>query len=140
MFSYRPDQGVYGRGIAFWSLTIYAGLAGNRFYYWVQRFDWTNKRLLADEIPVLALYLTPALLLGVGVFSALAWGVWKLVNHPKIADLLIDTEAEMKKVTWPTFEDCKNSSLIVIGCVVFMLAFLWFTDTALGWFFTDVVY
>ncbi len=147
MFSYRPDQGVYARGIAFWALTAYAGLAGNRFFYEIQGWDLgfdlggkVTTHLLADPLPVLGMHLTPALLIGVGVFLALTYLAWRVANHPKLADLLIDTEAEMKKVTWPSFEDSKASSIVVIGCVAFLLAFLWVADTALGWFFSGVVY
>jgi len=136
MFRYRPDQGVYARGTAFWCLVIFAWLAATRFHYWTQSFgDWPSKRLMADKIAVVGVYLTPSLFLGIGLFLALLLGIWKLVNHAKLADLLIDTEQEMRKVTWPSFEDSKTSSLVVIGCVVFMLLFLMGSDFALGWAF-----
>lgn len=141
MFRYRADQGVYARGIAFWALTAYAFLAGRRLYFWSQTWgDWPTARLTADRIPVLGFHLTPAFLLGLTVFALLAFVAWRVVNVGKLADLLIDTEAEMKKVTWPSFDDSKKSSLVVIGCVVFMLVFLAAADLGLQWFFQDVVF
>ncbi len=98
MFGYRPDQGVYARGTAFWAITAYAGFAGTRFYYWVQRFDFASDPMLQGEIPVLGMRLTGALVLGVAVFLGLTYLAWRVVNMPKLADLLVDTEAEMKKV------------------------------------------
>ena len=55
---------------------------------------------MAEKVPVLGSYLTPALLVGVAACLGLTYAVaWRVVNTPKLADLLIDTEAEMKKVT-----------------------------------------
>jgi preprotein translocase SecE subunit len=50
--------------------------------------------------------------------------IWRWLDKPKNADLLIDTESEMRKVTWPTFKDVVSSSLVVIFCVLFLLVFL----------------
>lgn len=140
MFSYRPDQGVFARGIAFWGVTAYAWYAGRSLYYWIQRFDFANHRIGGDEIPVVGMYLTPGLLIGCAIFAAITFGAWKLVNHRKIADLLADTESEMKKVTWPSFDETKKSSLVVIGCVAFLLIFLSVSDLALEWVMTNVVF
>jgi len=141
MFGYKPDQGIYARGTAFWSLAILAAIAGNRFHYWLQSLAaWPNKRLMVDKVPVLGFYLTPSLLLGVLLFVVFVAALWKLVNHAKMADLLIDTESEMKKVTWPSFEDCKKSSVVVIGCVIFMLVFLGAADFLLSALFKDLIY
>ncbi|MFM7281649.1 MAG: preprotein translocase subunit SecE, partial [Planctomycetia bacterium] len=54
-------------------------------------------------------------------------------NSPKVADLLIDTESELGKVTWPTRPDAVNSSLVVMGVVVFLMAFMAGADILLGW-------
>ena len=140
MFSYRPDQGVYARGIAFWAIAAYGWFAGRSLYYELQRFDFANKKLLADEIPVLAMHLTPGLLIGTALCLAVAWGAWKLIHLPKLADLLIDTEAEMKKVTWPSYDETKKSSLVVIGCVAFLLVFLYATDMAFEWVMSSLVF
>ncbi|MBL8692997.1 MAG: preprotein translocase subunit SecE [Planctomycetes bacterium] len=45
------------------------------------------------------------------------------LNRPHVADLLIETEAELKKVTWPTMPDTASSSLIVLitVLVIFLL-------------------
>lgn len=140
MFAYRPDQGVYARGTTFWILLGFAYVGGLRFNYWVQSWgDWPNQQLTGD-VPVLGYPLTGAFLLGLAVFFMFTFGIWKLVNHSRLADLLIDTEAEMKKVTWPSFQDSKQSSIVVIGCVLFMLVFLTISDEFLNWLFMKVVF
>ncbi|MBI4230915.1 MAG: preprotein translocase subunit SecE [Planctomycetes bacterium] len=30
-----------------------------------------------------------------------AWGIWALMNYARLVDFLIETEEEMRKVTWP---------------------------------------
>src|SRR6185295_11411464 len=107
MFKYRPDEGVYARGTAFWSLAALAFHGGHRFFFWSQRWEFSRRDPLGQPIPVLAFPLTPGFLMGAGVFSILAYLIWRLVNSPKIGDLLIDTEVEMKKVTWPSIADSR---------------------------------
>ena len=69
------------------------------------------------------------------------WTYAEMVDaSARLANLLIDTEQEMKKVTWPSFDDSKKSSLVVIGCVVFMLGFLTAADLLLSTVFKDLIY
>jgi preprotein translocase SecE subunit len=140
MFKYRPDEGVYARGTAFWSLASLAFFGGRRFFFWSQRWDFSRKDLLGDPLPILAFPLTPGFLMGVALFTIFAWGIWRLLNAQKIGDLLIETELEMKKVTWPSFTDSRKSSFVVILCVAIMVVFLAATDFSLQWFFFHVVY
>ena len=140
MFKYRPDEGVYARGTAFWSLACLAFLAGRRFFFWLQRWDFPRKDLLGDPIPILAFPLTPGFLMGALLFGVLTWASWRFLNAQKIGDLLVDTELEMKKVTWPSLEDSRKSSLVVIFCVLIMVVFLAASDFSLQWFFFHIVY
>ena len=140
MFAYKPDQGVFARGTAFWVLAAYSALAGYRLNLHVQRWHWANARWTDGNMAVLGFPLTPSFLLGLVVFAGLMFSTWKLVNLPKLADLLVDTESEMRKVTWPSFEDCKTASYVVIGCVLFMLAFLASADLGLGYLFRSLIY
>ena len=48
------------------------------------------------------------------------------------ADLLIETESELRKVTWPTVPEAVRSSIVVIACVLFLMAFLAGADWLLG--------
>ncbi|HED65246.1 MAG TPA: preprotein translocase subunit SecE [Planctomycetes bacterium] len=84
------------------------------------------------RIPVISVDLSPAFLISsivcvVGVYLIHRWQ-----EKPKVADLLINTEAELRKVTWPTMEEVINSSLVVIVFVLFLGVFLAFADFLLA--------
>lgn len=65
-------------------------------------------------------YGIPLALLALG-----AWISFRLVNMPQFADFLIAVEAEMNKVSWPSWDELVRSSLVVIF-VIFFLAFVLF--------------
>ena len=46
-----------------------------------------------------------------------------------------DVKGELKKVTWPSFKQVRNNTLIVIICVLIIGAFIWLLDFAFakGW-------
>jgi preprotein translocase subunit SecE len=66
------------------------------------------------------------------VFVAAGFGIFLLLNRPATADLLIDTEQEMKKVSWPTRQEAWNSSLIVIVTVIVFTVLLFVFDVVLN--------
>jgi preprotein translocase SecE subunit len=133
--AYKPDQGRLTRLAAFWALALlffygvtsgYQTLTGN--------LAWSARPLFEGmpRIPVLGLRLNPALLIAVVALAAVWYALYRWLNTPKIADLLIDTESEMRKVTWPSFSEAVNSSVVVIVCVVFLMGFLAGADWVLG--------
>jgi preprotein translocase SecE subunit len=130
--AYRKDQGRMARMAAFWSLAILAlwGARSLNIQLSVMS-EVLGTPLGADAegkngifIPVLSIRLTPAFLISSIVAAASVFLIWRWLDKPKNADLLIDTESEMRKVTWPTFKDVVSSSLVVIFCVLFLLVFL----------------
>ena len=139
MFKYRPGEGVYARGAAFWALAGFAFLYARRLYLWLDRYD-VMRRVLAGEIPVVGTPLTPRLLISLAVFAGLTYAAWRFVNGRKMGDLLVETELEMKKVTWPSFDETRKASLVVMACVAIMVAFLWLSDLGLEKFFFGLVY
>lgn len=54
-----------------------------------------------------------------------AWGAFRLVNWPRFADFLVSVEAELDKVSWPSRDELKRSSIVVIA-TMFLLAMLLF--------------
>jgi len=146
--AYRKDQGRLARMAAFWSLAILAlwGARALKIQLGVLSAALATP-LGADAngqnglyLPVLAVKVTPAFLIATAVGGASIFLLWRWLEKPKNADLLIDTESEMRKVTWPTFKDVISSSLVVIFCVIFLMAFLAGSDfliaraTKLLWF------
>jgi transcriptional antiterminator NusG len=73
---------------------------------------------------MLGLSLNAALLIVVRCALGALWLLYRWHRTPKIADLLIETEAELRKVTWPTMPEAINSSIVVIVCVLFLMVYL----------------
>lgn len=69
-------------------------------------------------------YGVPAAVLLVGM-----WIGYRLVNYPPFADFLIAVEAEMNKVSWPTWRELSRSTVVVIVLIVGLTAVLFGLDT-----------
>ena len=50
-----------------------------------------------------------------------------------------DIKGELKKVTWPSFKQVRNNTLIVIICVLLIGAFIWVLDAIFGFSFNKVI-
>jgi len=139
--TYRPGEGHIGRLTAYLSLLViaYLGVAALRSgaESWGR---WMREPLTSGSVPVIGVKPNPALLLSVVVFLAAAAGLRLFLNRPKVVDLLASTEEELRRVTWPTWSDAVNSSLVVIGTVIVLGAFLSLTDYVLGTFFTRILF
>ena len=57
--------------------------------------------------------------------------IHRVLNKPKCADMLIETEAELRKVTWPSMSETWAGALAVAVTVVLLLAFLTLSDHVL---------
>jgi preprotein translocase subunit SecE len=66
--------------------------------------------------------------------AMVAWlAVWSMVifwvvNTPKLAEFMIMTESEMRKVTWPTRHATINSTKVVIFMTLVLASLLWLVD------------
>ena len=71
---------------------------------------------VADAVADLPLIgaLTWMKLIAFGVFLGGMLLVHLFLNKPASADLLIDTEQEMRKVSWPSWGEVKSASLVVV--------------------------
>ncbi len=65
-----------------------------------------------------------ALVISAGVLVGLLLWWYRFLNREKWADLLIDMEGELRKVSWPTPSDAWQSTLVVTGCTVVLVAIL----------------
>jgi preprotein translocase subunit SecE len=63
------------------------------------------------------------------------WAAYRSVNLPAFADFLISVEAEMNKVSWPSWKELVRWSVVVI-VMIFAIGFLLAAfDTFWVWFF-----
>lgn len=139
IYQYKPDQGRITRGVAFWlsSLLIYYGVYTLYFFL---HWDWALRRLLPGDIPIVNLPVNVALIVSAVVFLAAEAVVIWFINRPGLGGLLIETETEMKKVTWPSWNDALNSSFVVLVTVIFFMVFLGFTDVVLTFIFQSIIF
>jgi len=144
MTAYKKDQGRMVRMAVFWSIAVllYYGCNSLRTTL-VDEFRSTlGAPLLAGlpKIPVLGVSLTGALLAVIVVFAGGLFLAYRWQERPKNADLLIETETELRKVTWPTGQEVFNSSLVVVICVVVLMAFLAGSDWLLARLVNPVIF
>ena len=77
---------------------------------------------------------------GLAAVVALVAGaiVWFLLNKPRIADFMIATENEMKKVNWPTKQAVIGLTWVVVAGTLMMAALLFVSDFCFTWFFQQI--
>jgi len=93
-----------------------------------------------NSVPVLGMNMPVAALWSAGLFFALGAVILLLCVGPttgiegidrkthKLIDLLIDTEAELGKVSWPDSDELTRSTTAVLVCIVLFGAFLFAVD------------
>jgi preprotein translocase SecE subunit len=134
--SHKSDQGRLARLAVFWALAILLFYGCVSLYRTLSpAFGGSLATPFAPSmktIPVLGLPLNPAMLITAVVFGAAWYGLYRWQQTPKVANLLIETETELRKVTWPTVPEAVNSSIVVIVVVLFLMGFLAGADWLLG--------
>jgi preprotein translocase SecE subunit len=82
-------------------------------------------------LPLVQVEVTTGLLVCVGLFVVMAGFVLYTWNWKGWNDLLIDTQTEMKKVSWPKRDELIGSSVVVIVCVLVLGVYLYVVDILL---------
>ncbi len=80
-----------------------------------------------------AVYGVPLILLALN-----AWFSYRVVNYPKFADFLIQVEAEMRKVSWPSKDELLRSSVVVIVVMLLLTVLLFGYDLILQYIFGKI--
>ena len=118
---YKSGQGKNTRLFSAFGLAITAGIGCLKLYKWLQASD--INMWLETLIPVV-------------LFVGMAFLIFMLVNKQKVADFMIASEGEMKKVSWSSRQEIVASTTIVIIVVVFMSVLLGTTDLGFSMFFS----
>ena len=132
MAIYRKEEGRLVRGVAVALLFAVALFGAKRLAAWLPHtFTWASGVLVS--LPSVGA-VTWARVLAGALLAACIGGVWILMNHAKSVDFLIDTESELRKVSWPVdaaqprfadrYRELWQSSLVVIASVLIMGAML----------------
>ncbi len=76
--------------------------------------------------------LRPILFPAVAVFLSVMSVVFLVMNKERSADFLVETEGEIKKVSWPARKEYVGSAMIVVLVVALVSGFLHFVDLYLS--------
>ncbi|MFT7678350.1 MAG: preprotein translocase SecE subunit [Planctomycetota bacterium] len=125
------NQGRMARMTVFWSM---AGLLffGATWLHQELRITagFFRDPLIAsmEKVPMLGVPFSVAFVISTAVLVLGIIFIRRWMAKPSTHETLVETEAEMRKVTWPTLEESINGSFVVIVAVLFLMAFLAGTD------------
>lgn len=149
-FLYKEKQGVIVRISFFLTITLLAIFGCWRLYdslpnagdppeaipdgtfwsnFWTK--DFAYQELIDTTIPLveIPIIITPAYLstifLGILLIALLAYFTF---HQQKISEFLIDTESEMRKVSWPSTAEVRDSSFVVVIVIVALGLYLYGLD------------
>jgi len=129
---YKEDQGRHVRMAAFWSLVAFLIFGCTYLHEILGQFEALRTALAGIRIPVVGVDFSPAFIVSFLIFSGGLLLIYRWQQRPKVAELLIDTEAELKKVTWPKGQEVMNAALVVILSVILIGLFLALADAFLA--------
>jgi preprotein translocase subunit SecE len=112
---YKRSQGKIARQVTFAALAVILALGA-----WCLNDYYTGK-----GATVVGRVVVPVAVLAIGL-----WISFRIVQMPAFADFLISVEAEMNKVSWPTWPELIRSSIVVILMIFFLAGILFFYDLA----------
>ncbi len=135
---YKKGQGSLARLVGLLSLGGIVLWGAYALWVHLQGYAALTKALI--RIPKLGLGIDLALVISLLVAVGGCIGVVWLMNRPKTVDLMVETESEMKKVSWPSRQEAWNSSVVVVITVLVMMALLFFYDVVLTFILKRVFY
>ena len=87
---------------------------------------WFNEKLLFKFVEQNELYWKAGIVAGTALLIGTL--LWYFLNKPKIADFMIATENEMKKVNWPTKQQIMALTWVVIAGTLMIAVILFVAD------------
>ena len=131
--SYRKDQGRYARMVSFWGLVClvaYGCFHGGGMVTLLDGWLGASNTTFIEPFPLLG-SLKASTTVALAVLLVTSWLIFRFLNRKRVADALIDTEAELQKVTWPSWPETWAGTLAVTGMVCVLFAFLTLVDLLL---------
>ena len=133
MEAYKSGQGSFARLSVNVGVLMALFLGCMELYSWIQ--DPKDASLIPSEVfsdlPLLGVPLSWKFLLCAALFFSLHWLLRRWITKPAAVDALIETEMEMKKVSWPTGPEARTATWVVILVTLLLTASLAFFDIAL---------
>ncbi|HLY72601.1 MAG TPA: preprotein translocase subunit SecE [Planctomycetota bacterium] len=129
----KPGQGRAVRTTAYLSiaaLTAYGAYA----LYMAPSLQSNWWRVISGPLSLMGkeASLRPQLFPAIAVFMSVMFVVFQVLNQDKASEFLIETEGEVKKVSWPVRKEYVGSATIVVLVVAIVSGFLHFVDKYLS--------
>jgi preprotein translocase SecE subunit len=127
---FKKMQGLRIRRITMLSVMITVGLG---IYYYLFRTGGSLNQPTLWSLPFfpstdLIIFRAAGLTIPLLLTALTLWFSYRLVNYPRFAEFLINTEAEMAKVTWTSRKRLIRDTGVVLLTVLILSAFLYFLD------------
>ena len=126
MTSYKPGQGRQARNLASililfvvaWGCYAFMEFGNSKLDRMLGAFFGYDKAVMSAPLlgsdNALTTWVTPSMLLAIALFAALFFWVRGFLNRPRVADHLIGTELEMRRVKWPTRKEVTSATIVVL--------------------------
>ncbi len=122
----KPGEGYWTRLLS----AIGAGMLILSGAAWV----WTELAVIGDERTAAWAQSIAAVVVIVGLGGLAYW----LMNKANVVEFFIATEAEMRKVNWPSRQEIIGSTWVVIFGTFFLVALLYIIDLVLIFLFSEI--
>ena len=109
---YKPSQGRKARRLTLWAALVIVILGGWSFYHYFYNLGGPEIRAFVA-------------VLGTAFFG---WVAFRLTHYPVFADFLVAVEAEMLKVSWPTWREVYSSTVVVLVVMAILTVALFAFD------------
>jgi len=74
-----------------------------------------------------------------GVFAALFLVLWFTGNLVKLRNYVIETREELRKCTWPSWDELRGSTVLVVLSIFLLGAFTYVIDQVIFFLVTQMV-
>lgn len=138
---YRPRQGVYARAAAAGGLLLLILFASVRIVQMAP--DMGEFEVLGLDVPMSMWWAAGFFAVFGGIVAlltlALRTGIETIdAKTAAFVELLTETETELQKVSWPSKEELRSSTAVVLACMVVLGIFLFCVDQFVAWFMGTV--
>lgn len=130
---FKPGQGRWVRAGAYAPAAALTFFGCAAFYQSV--FQTTSpwwRDIWSTEVFGKVAALKAVLFPSAAIFMTVLFGAFLFLNSPKASDFLIETEGELKKVTWPARKEYVGSSFVVVLLIAIVSSFLYLADEGLS--------
>jgi preprotein translocase subunit SecE len=129
--TYKKGQGAIARLLAVGALSA-MGLYGCISLYRALAARSDQWPWLGNALNLGALSVQIYLLITIASVILVGAGILFILSRARVVDYLINSEAEMRKVSWPTKDELKRQTVVVIIFLAFFGAFLLLADLVFG--------